>query len=94
LWWIWHDAIGRMRVCAEMQSGTEHQWCGKEEGGVWQTVGRQVAWRGVVGFLMFEWTGEMPQRQRIARRLQVEPARWQQSWKQATCPSGGPGVVC
>jgi hypothetical protein len=53
-----------------------------------------VAWRGVVDFLMFEWTGEMPQRQWIARRLQAEAARWQQPWKQVTCPSGGPGVVC
>jgi hypothetical protein len=39
LWWIWRDTIGRMRACAEMQSGTEHQWRGKEEGGVWQMAG-------------------------------------------------------
>jgi hypothetical protein len=75
LWRLWRDAVGRMRACAEEQSGTERQRRG-EEGGVWQTTGRQVAWRGVVDFLMPERTSEMPQRQQTTRRRQAEAVQW------------------
>jgi hypothetical protein len=55
------DAVGRMCTCAEEQSGIERQWRREEEGGVWKTARRQVVWHGVVGFLMSERMGEMPQ---------------------------------
>jgi hypothetical protein len=67
------DVVGRMRTCAEEQSSTEHQRRGEEEGGALQTAGQQVAWSGVVGFLMSERTSEIPHRWRTARKRQKRP---------------------